>query len=183
MGIGLNVQFAVEFDEQRDVYRHTPVDLSEERFVFLNTLFSLSESCLYAQLVDFYDRRLVGDLGPLGFRRTTELGRLLPCLPALVSAGILEPGLQLALDLGRDQFDGGWLGHGDYPFGPGRLTPGTLAAPVAARGAVSQPALPQRHRSPISPTWPRATGSRPRSGSPSSSRTKVRGSKPSAQIW
>jgi len=47
----------MEFDEQRDVYRHTPVDLSEERFVFLNTLFSLSESCLYAQLVDFYDRQ------------------------------------------------------------------------------------------------------------------------------
>lgn len=47
----------MEFDEQRDVYRHTPVDLSEERFVFLNTLFSLSESCLYAQLVDLYDRQ------------------------------------------------------------------------------------------------------------------------------
>jgi HAD superfamily 5'-nucleotidase-like hydrolase len=47
----------LEFDEQRDVYRHTPVDLSEERFVFLNTLFSLSESCLYAQLVDLYDRQ------------------------------------------------------------------------------------------------------------------------------
>jgi HAD superfamily 5'-nucleotidase-like hydrolase len=47
----------MEFDEQREVYRHTPVDLSEERFVFLNTLFSLSESCLYAQLVDLYDRQ------------------------------------------------------------------------------------------------------------------------------
>jgi HAD superfamily 5'-nucleotidase-like hydrolase len=47
----------LEFDEQREVYRHTPVDLSEERFVFLNTLFSLSESCLYAQLVDLYDRQ------------------------------------------------------------------------------------------------------------------------------
>jgi HAD superfamily 5'-nucleotidase-like hydrolase len=44
------------FDEQRGAYRHTPVDLSEPRFVFLNTLFSLSASCLYAQLVDLYDR-------------------------------------------------------------------------------------------------------------------------------
>jgi HAD superfamily 5'-nucleotidase-like hydrolase len=47
----------MEFEEQRDVYRHIPVDLSESRFFFLNTLFSLSEACLYAQLVDLYDRR------------------------------------------------------------------------------------------------------------------------------
>jgi 5'-nucleotidase len=45
------------FDEQRAVYRHTPIDLSEPRFVFLNTLFSLSASCLYAQLVDLHDRQ------------------------------------------------------------------------------------------------------------------------------
>ena len=44
------------FEDQRDTYRHTPVDLSEPRFFFLNTLFSLSESCLYAQLVDLYDQ-------------------------------------------------------------------------------------------------------------------------------
>jgi len=43
------------FENQRDAYRHIPVDLSEPRFFFLNTLFSLSESCLYAQLVDLYD--------------------------------------------------------------------------------------------------------------------------------
>jgi HAD superfamily 5'-nucleotidase-like hydrolase len=48
----------MEFEEQRDVYRHTPVDLSEPRFSFLNTLFSLSESCLYLQLVDLYDQRV-----------------------------------------------------------------------------------------------------------------------------
>jgi HAD superfamily 5'-nucleotidase-like hydrolase len=49
---------AMTFDEQREAYRHTPVDLSEPRFVFLNTLFSLSASCLYAQLVDLYDRNV-----------------------------------------------------------------------------------------------------------------------------
>jgi HAD superfamily 5'-nucleotidase-like hydrolase len=47
----------MDFEEQRDVYRHIPVDLSEPRFSFLNTLFSLSESCLYAQLVDLYDQQ------------------------------------------------------------------------------------------------------------------------------
>jgi len=49
----------MEFEEQREVYRHTPVDLSEPRFTFLNTLFSLSECCLYAQLVDLYDRKMI----------------------------------------------------------------------------------------------------------------------------
>jgi HAD superfamily 5'-nucleotidase-like hydrolase len=46
---------ALTFEEQRQIYLHTPVDLSEPRFVFLNTLFSLSASCFYAQLVDLYD--------------------------------------------------------------------------------------------------------------------------------
>jgi HAD superfamily 5'-nucleotidase-like hydrolase len=46
----------LDFDEQRTVYRHTPVDLSESRFYFLNTPFSLSGSCLFCQLVDLYDQ-------------------------------------------------------------------------------------------------------------------------------
>ncbi len=51
----------MDFVEQRDVYRHTPVELSDPRFVFLNTLFSLSETCLYSQLVDLLDEgRLPG---------------------------------------------------------------------------------------------------------------------------
>jgi HAD superfamily 5'-nucleotidase-like hydrolase len=52
----------MEFEEQREVYRHTPVDLSEPRFSFLNTLFSLSESCLYLQLVDLYDQHVFPDV-------------------------------------------------------------------------------------------------------------------------
>jgi len=50
------------FEDQRDVYRHTPVDLSEPRFVFLNTLFSLSASCFYAQLVDLYDQHVLTEV-------------------------------------------------------------------------------------------------------------------------
>ncbi|HSL19725.1 MAG TPA: HAD-IG family 5'-nucleotidase [Methylomirabilota bacterium] len=45
----------MSFADQRQVYRHTPVQLSEPRFFFVNTLFSLSETCLYAQLVDLFD--------------------------------------------------------------------------------------------------------------------------------
>ncbi|MBL8722830.1 MAG: HAD-IG family 5'-nucleotidase [Planctomycetes bacterium] len=42
-------------DEQRRSYSQVWVDLSESRWVFLNTLFSLSEACLYGQLVDLLD--------------------------------------------------------------------------------------------------------------------------------
>ncbi|GLH73886.1 haloacid dehalogenase [Geothrix limicola] len=46
----------LEFTEQRDAYAETLVDLSDSRWVFLNTLFSLSEGCLFAQAVDLLDR-------------------------------------------------------------------------------------------------------------------------------
>ncbi len=45
----------MDFLEQRNTYRHIPVELSDPRFIFLNTLFSLSETCLYSQLVDLFD--------------------------------------------------------------------------------------------------------------------------------
>lgn len=46
----------LEFAVQREHYAHETVDLRDRRWVFLNTLFSLSEGCLYAQLVDLLDR-------------------------------------------------------------------------------------------------------------------------------
>jgi len=49
----------LDFDEQRKTYGRTIVDLAEPRWVFLNTLFSQSEACMYAQFVDRLDR---GDL-------------------------------------------------------------------------------------------------------------------------
>lgn len=42
-------------ERQRAIYDQVWVDLSEKRWVFLNTLFSLSESCIYGQLVDLLD--------------------------------------------------------------------------------------------------------------------------------
>ena len=46
----------LSFDELRRSYARTSVELSADRFVFLNTMFSYSEACLYAQLVDLLDR-------------------------------------------------------------------------------------------------------------------------------
>jgi len=52
------------FDALRTAYARELVALGEERYVFLNTLFSLSEACMYAQLVDLLDAgRLEGALG------------------------------------------------------------------------------------------------------------------------
>ena len=51
-------------------------------------------------VAEFYDQRLVGDVGPLGFRRTSELGKVLACLPELVSAQMLDYGRSRFLDLG-----------------------------------------------------------------------------------
>lgn len=45
----------VDFETMRKMYSRTIVDLSESRFVFLNTLFSVSEACMYAGLVDLLD--------------------------------------------------------------------------------------------------------------------------------
>ena len=48
----------------------------------------------------FYDARQVGGSGPLGFRRTSELGKLLTCLASLAQTELLIPGQSRFLDLG-----------------------------------------------------------------------------------
>jgi HAD superfamily 5'-nucleotidase-like hydrolase len=48
-------------EEQRRTYSQVWVDLSEDRWVFLNTLFSISEACLYGQLVDRLDAGKLGN--------------------------------------------------------------------------------------------------------------------------
>ena len=49
----------LDFAKQRELYTHTMVDLAEPRWAFLNTLFSLSEGCLFSQLVDLLDQGLL----------------------------------------------------------------------------------------------------------------------------
>ncbi len=47
-------------DEQRQSYGRTLVDLADSaRYVFLNTLFEVSEGCMFAQLVELLDQRLL----------------------------------------------------------------------------------------------------------------------------
>lgn len=57
------------------------------------------KKCL-AVVADFYDQRKVGDVGALGFRRSTDLARLIPCLDYMIDNNLLHPGEDLFLDLG-----------------------------------------------------------------------------------
>jgi HAD superfamily 5'-nucleotidase-like hydrolase len=47
----------LDFETTRRTYARTVIDLSQPRWVFINTFFSLSEACIYAQLVDLLDER------------------------------------------------------------------------------------------------------------------------------
>lgn len=63
----------MSYEDQRKAYSRVLVDLREPRWVFMNTFFSLSEACLYAQLVDLLDAG--GIEGVLGYRDVYEAVR------------------------------------------------------------------------------------------------------------
>jgi len=90
----------LEFEDQRTAYSGVVVDLGDPRFVFLNTLFTLSEASLYGQLVDLLD---AGKLG--GVMSYAELYRVLRAtideahLPGTLKDEILaDPGRFLETD-------------------------------------------------------------------------------------
>ena len=60
----------LDFETQRDVYQRTLVDLSEDRWYFLNTLFSISSACMYMQLVELLDADVLG--GSMGYADLAE---------------------------------------------------------------------------------------------------------------
>jgi HAD superfamily 5'-nucleotidase-like hydrolase len=54
----------LSYSDTRRAYKQTIVSLSDSRYEFLNTFFSISEACLYAQLVDRLDAgELRGSMG------------------------------------------------------------------------------------------------------------------------
>ncbi|HUJ73853.1 MAG TPA: HAD-IG family 5'-nucleotidase, partial [bacterium] len=84
------------FDEQRSAYSSTFVDLSDPRWQFMNTLFSLSQANLFAQLVDLLDAGKLPE--PLGY---PDLHRIL--LKALDEAHNLSE-LKAQIMAGPDRF-------------------------------------------------------------------------------
>jgi len=97
----------LDFDVQRRTYARTLVDLSDRRWVFLNTFFSLSEAVMYAQLVDRLDEgrfESVLNYADLWYqiRRSLDLAHAEGRLKAEVGAQpdryvVLDPDLPLAL--------------------------------------------------------------------------------------
>ena len=53
-----------------------------------------------AQVAGFYDQRKVGAVGPLGFRRSTDLMTLFACADRLIAEEIIRPDETSFLDLG-----------------------------------------------------------------------------------
>jgi 5'-nucleotidase len=98
---------ALDFSRQREVYSGTIIDLADPRWVFLNTLFSLSEGCLYAQMVDLLDQgRLPGAMGYRDLygrvRAMVDAQHIEGKLKALISAApescvVLDPEIPLTL--------------------------------------------------------------------------------------
>jgi HAD superfamily 5'-nucleotidase-like hydrolase len=64
----------LDFESMRRAYENTVVDLADKRWVFVNTLFGLSESCMYMQLVDLFDQQKLE--GVMGYAKVYDLVRL-----------------------------------------------------------------------------------------------------------
>ena len=52
------------------------------------------------QVLEFYDSRKVGDVGHLGFRRSSDLSKVLSSLKTMIDHGLFRPGEALFLDMG-----------------------------------------------------------------------------------
>jgi len=90
----------LDFDEQRRSYQRVLVDLGERRWHFLNTLFSISEACLFMQLVDLLDEgRVPGAIGYEElFRRVRHAADEAHMEGRLKSEIIADPGRFIELD-------------------------------------------------------------------------------------
>jgi HAD superfamily 5'-nucleotidase-like hydrolase len=82
--------------EQRQAYAQVMVDLNDSRWVFLNTLFSLSEGCLYAQAVDLQDAEALP--------RPLEYASLYRHVRARVDAQHLEGTLKAAIAAAPERY-------------------------------------------------------------------------------
>lgn len=86
----------LDYPEQRELYTSDLVDLGEPRWVFLNTFFSLSEACMYAQMVDRLD---AGDIdGVMGY------GRLYATIRSCLDEAHLEGQLKAEIVAHPDRF-------------------------------------------------------------------------------
>jgi HAD superfamily 5'-nucleotidase-like hydrolase len=97
----------LQLEEKKKTYRQTIVDLGDDRWAFLNTLFSISEAGIYMQLVDLLDEGAIRDVPGYSslyrrVRRTLDEAHMEGQLKAEIIANPeafvdLEPDIALAL--------------------------------------------------------------------------------------
>ncbi|MEM9071754.1 MAG: HAD-IG family 5'-nucleotidase [Myxococcota bacterium] len=63
------------FSRYREIYGREVVDLAEPRWRFMNTLFALSEACLFGQCVDLLDQRKLEEHGLRSYRDVYQVVR------------------------------------------------------------------------------------------------------------
>ncbi len=76
----------IEFSAMRDIYSRTTVDIRENRWVLLTTLFDVPVACMYAQLVDKLDRHEFPEV--MGYYDLEE--RMIGHLDAAYAGGMLR---------------------------------------------------------------------------------------------
>lgn len=88
------------WEERRSTYSTAPIDLSENRWQFMNTLFSLSEAAVYMQMVDLLDEgALPGVLGYEDLYRVVKAALDAAHMEGELKAEILaNPGKFVVLD-------------------------------------------------------------------------------------
>lgn len=79
-----------------DASQPPPYDNSQEVCPAMDDETRKALSCV----ARFYDRRKVGHVGFLGFRRSSDLTRMVSCIDTLVEKKFLSPGVSLFLDMG-----------------------------------------------------------------------------------
>ena len=81
----------MEYEAQRAAYRRKIIDLADPRYVFLNTLFSLSEACMYCQLVDRLDQGMIaGTIGYADLYRKVKRGLDAAHMEGALKADIMQ---------------------------------------------------------------------------------------------
>ncbi|MCK6586782.1 MAG: HAD-IG family 5'-nucleotidase, partial [Polyangiaceae bacterium] len=86
----------LDFETMRRTYARTVIDLAQPRWIFINTFFSLSEACIYAQLVDLLDQRRLPEV--LGYADLYE------CVRTSVDEAHMEGALKAEIMADPDRF-------------------------------------------------------------------------------
>ena len=80
----------LSFDEQRRAYDGTVIELRDDRFEFMNTLFELSRASLWTQLVAMHDQRpLPGPKAPVAEPEAEKRQQVVVHTPTM-SAGLVD---------------------------------------------------------------------------------------------